>query len=80
MKRLSKNTAQVLVAALAGHNQLLVEASFWNLNSAIDSATAGKSSKSILPILDEFAHGSTVYPTLSMDEIIHHYGQQQAKQ
>ena len=80
MKRLSKNTAQVLLAALAGHNQLLVEASFWNLNQAMDSAVAKKSSKSILPILDEFIHGSSVYPALSIDEIINHHGQQQAKQ
>ena len=76
MKRLSKSTLQVLVAGLAGHNRLLVEAFFstGTSSNSFGSSTANRGSKSVMPILDEFVHGSTVYPALSIEEIINSYG------
>ena len=69
MKSFSSKVLQMLVA-LSSQDQHLVNA-FWGLDSA-----PAKASRSVLPVFDEFVHGSGHFPALSIDEIINSYGSQ----
>ena len=65
MKNFATKTVQFLVA-LASQERILAEA-FFGIN---DPASDKPASRSALPILDEFIHGSSHFPALSIDDII----------